>query len=321
MNPRFYVLLALLAAVAAHAGDAPPPPAQVVPVPAEPAAPTEYVRRDALVSAAMLLEMFKQKDMKLSLIDARNPDAYDEGHLPGARNIPSDPLQAPDSPPYYMPSNDALKKIFSAAGIDADERIVIYDQDDGRLAARVWFTLHACGHDKVSILDGGVDKWREAKGIWDTQPLENARAGTFEPAATLRGVCALNDLTHYRTRVRALGKLPPTTLLDARSTPEYMGEEVRGKNGGHIPGAANLEWSAFMTGKERSRVWRSPQEIHAILRLAGVEREQKIAVYDQAGGRSAHVFFTLWLMGFDNACNYVAGWREYGNREDVEIEK
>jgi len=321
MNPRFYVLLAMLSAAALQAGDAPPPPAQVVALPAEPPAPTEFVRRDALVSVPVLMEMFKEKSMKLALIDARAREAYDEGHLPGARNIPSDPLQAPESPPYYMQSTDELRKIFSAAGIDPDERVVIYDQDDGRLAARVWFTLHACGHEKVSILDGGVDRWREAKGVWDTQPMGPGAPGTFVPAATLRNVCAFADLAQYRTRVRTLGKLPPTTLLDARSTAEYMGEEVRGKNGGHIPGAANLEWTSFMSGKEHERVWRSPQEIHALLRLAGVERDQKIAVYDQAGGRSAHVFFTLWIMGFDNACNYVAGWREYGNRDDVEIEK
>jgi len=52
-----------------------------------------------------------------------------------------------------------------------------------------------------------------------------------------------------------------------------------------------------------------------------VDREQKIAVYDQAGGRSAHLYFTLWLMGFEKAFNYVAGWREYGNKEAVEVEK
>jgi len=137
-------------------------------------------------------------------------------------------------------------------------------------------------------------------------------------------------LPQFRTRVHTLGSLPPTTLLDARSLPEYTGEDARAKAGGHIPGAANIEWSALLAppvpalekgGKEGARLWRSPPEIHALLRMAGVESGQKIAVYDQAGGRSAHLCFTLWLMGFPNVFNYVAGWREYGNKEDVEIEK
>jgi 3-mercaptopyruvate sulfurtransferase SseA len=145
--------------------------------------------------------------------------------------------------------------------------------------------------------------------------------GTFEPAATLRGVAAFADLAQFRMRVHNLGQLPATTLLDARSMPEYMGEEARGKHAGHIPGAANVEWSGLMSGKERARVWRSASEIHAILRVGGVDREQKMCVYDQSGGRSSHLYFTLWLMGFDKVYNYTAGWREYGNRDDVEVEK
>ena len=68
-------------------------------------------------------------------------------------------------------------------------------------------------------------------------------------------------------------------------------------------------------------MWRAPQEIHATLCLANVDKSFPIAIYDQAGGRSAHLYFTLWLLGFDNIHNYVGGWREYGNRDDVEVEK
>ena len=92
-------------------------------------------------------------------------------------------------------------------------------------------------------------------------------------------------------------------------------------NAGIFPGAANLPWQSLMTGHESARVWRSPPEIHAILRLANAEKDYPIAIYDQAGGRSAHLYFSLWLMGYDNIRNYVGGWREYGNRNDAEIEK
>ena len=229
-----------------------------------------------------------------------------------------------------MPKPKALKEIFAAAGINSASQVLVYDEDDGRLAARVWFTLHSYGHERVAILDGGLGKWRSEGRLVEPGPATApAERGNFEPLPKPRGVCTFDELPQFRTRVHTLGSLPPTTLLDARSLAEYMGEDARAKKGGHMPGAANLEWSALLAapapaaanGKEGWRVWRSPPEIHAILRLAGIEREQKIAVYDQAGGRSAHLYFTLWLMGFPKVCNYVAGWREYGNREDVEIEK
>ncbi|MCY3022135.1 MAG: rhodanese-like domain-containing protein [Planctomycetota bacterium] len=318
----FYILFAVFfaadALAAADGKTAPPPSPHLTELPA----PKEFARPDALVSTEALAKLLPGGRSKLVLIDARGRAAFNEGHVPGALNIESDTLQDPERPPYYMPTREVLAKVCAQAQISADSRVAIYDEDDGRLAARVWFTLHAYGHNRVAILDGGAGKWCNEGRPWTVEatPPPAAR-GTFEPAATLRGVCTFAELPQFRVRVHTLGRLPPTTLLDARSLAEYMGEDVRGKVGGHIPGAANIEWSAMLTGKERARVWRSPPEIHTILRMGGLEREQKIAVYDQAGGRSGHLYFTLWLMGFENAANYVAGWREYGNRDDVEVEK
>jgi 3-mercaptopyruvate sulfurtransferase SseA len=296
-----------------------PAPAPIAVV--EPPAPEKYGRPAALVNADELLKLLSEAKTDLLLIDARAAEAYEAGHLPGAQNIASDFLQDTGRPPYFMPAPESFKKTCADAGIHANSRIIVYDADDGRLAARVWFTLHAYGHTNVAILNGGVGGWKQAGRPWSDAALEPPKPGTFEPSETLRGVCTFAELAQFRVRVHDMGKLPPTTLIDARSLKEYSGEQTRGKLGGHIPGAANIEWSAMMSGKETDRVWRTPQEIHAILRLAGVERAEKIAVYDQAGGRSAHMCFTLWLMGFEQVSNYVAGWREYGNRDDVEFEK
>src|SRR4051812_45106934 len=99
--PLLIVLAIVLAAYSvARAGEpTSPAPTAFAPLIVEPAAPKTFPRADALVSVTTLLDLFKQKELKLVLIDARNRDLYDQGHLPGARNIPSDPLQAPDAPP------------------------------------------------------------------------------------------------------------------------------------------------------------------------------------------------------------------------------
>ncbi|MFH0938314.1 MAG: rhodanese-like domain-containing protein [Planctomycetota bacterium] len=294
---------------------------QPVTVVSEPPAPKEFLRQEALVNAEHLARLIEKRAPNLVIIDARAEAAYLAGHIAGSCHISSDQFQDTINPPFFLASADTVKRVCAENGIQADSRVVIYDEDDGRLAARIWFTLHAYGHENVAILNGGASKWKEARGAWTTEAIIKSKPNTFQPAATLRGVCGFAELPQFRIRVHTLGKLPTTTLVDARSPAEYMGEDTRGKLSGHIPGAVNIEWSALLTGSERARVWRSPPEIYAILRLAGIEPGQKIAIYDQAGGRSAHLYFTLWLMGFDKAFNYVAGWREYGNRDDVEIEK
>ncbi len=315
--------LASLTIFAAFAGDQGIDPAAVPRLtPAnEPPAPEKFAKPEGLIDAATLAGWLDASGTKTVVIDAREITAFTAGHIPGARNIQSDQFQDPNLPPYFLPPADAIKRISAQEGISANSRVVVYDEEDGRLAARVWFTFHAYGHDHISILNGGAAKWREDKRPWITSLPEKDGTGTFAPLAAPRGVCVFSELPQYRVRVKVMGKLPTVTLLDARSRPEYMGEDLRGKAGGHIPGAANLPWTSMLTGRENARVWRSPQEIHAILRLANADKDSPIAIYDQAGGRSAHLYYTMWLMGFEQIKNYVGGWREYGNKEDTEIEK
>jgi len=305
-------------AVALRAGEA--APVAVAPD-AEAPAPTEYPRKQLLADVHEVGLLARLPDPPFTLIDARSASAYAANHIRGSYNIPSDDFQDTNRPPTFLPAPEVLQKTFADARIHKNRRVIVYDENDGRLAARVWFTLHACGHDDVAILLGGLTQWKDAgKDLTDALP-RDVPPGTFVPAETLRGVATFNDLAQFRVRVQAIGGLPPTTLIDARSTREYSGDDARAKHGGHIPAAANIEWSALMTGKDKARVWRPAAQIHALLRLSGVDKKYAVCVYDQAGGRSAHLYFTLWLMGFDRTVNYVAGWREYGNRDDVEVER
>jgi thiosulfate/3-mercaptopyruvate sulfurtransferase len=315
-------LVALLAArcIAGEKGLDPSAIPRLLPL-TEPAAPEQYGRPEALTQTAQLAQWLETPIPKTVVIDGRDATSFKLGHLAGARNIQSDLFQDADLPPYYMPPASALQRICALEGIGPETRVVVYDQADGRLAARIWFTLHAYGHEHVTILNGGLARWQDEHRATNTSLPALDGTGTFVPLTALRGACTFADLARYRVRVQTMGKLPTVTLLDARSRAEYMGEDARGKIGGHIPGAVNLPWSAMLGSPEKGSLWRSPQEIHAILRLANVDRSVPIALYDQAGGRSAHLYFTLWLMGFDNLANYVAGWREYGNHTEVEVEK
>ena len=295
----------------------------------EPPAPTAFTHPEALLDPAALAKLLDTPGSKVVLLDARDDGAFKLGHIPGARNLQSDLFQDPQRPPFFMPPPEAIKRIAAQEGIDAATRLVVYDEEDGRLAARIWFTFHAHGHEHVSILNGGAAKWRaehKAKDIdrdrgWSAELPPFDGRGTFEPLVLPRNVCAFEDLPRYRMRVQSIGKLPPVALLDARSRAEFQGEDSKDKNGGHIPGAANVPWTSVLSGKEGSRAWKSPQEIHALLRVIGVDKNVPIAIYDQAGGRSAHVYFTLWLLGFSELKNYVGGWRDYSARAGIEIEK
>ena len=43
--------------------------------------------------------------------------------------------------------------------VNKDGRVVVYDDRGGLLAARLWWMLHAYGHQHVALLDGGWVQW------------------------------------------------------------------------------------------------------------------------------------------------------------------
>src|SRR5689334_12885193 len=89
---------------------------------------------------------------------------YDAGHVPGSRFIPWNAytVSLPGALSTQLPSPDSLKPVLEAAGISDDSHIVISGgplQNSGRL----FFTLEYMGlAGHVSMLDGGIDAWREA---------------------------------------------------------------------------------------------------------------------------------------------------------------
>jgi thiosulfate/3-mercaptopyruvate sulfurtransferase len=61
------------------------------------------------------------------------------------------------------------------------------------------------------------------------------------------------------------------TVVDARSTKEYTGEEVRGQRGGHIAGAKHLEWKDLLAEGGR---FQSPERLRKLFRERGIEPDQ-----------------------------------------------
>jgi thiosulfate/3-mercaptopyruvate sulfurtransferase len=330
---RTYLLLIASASVLCgrvQGGDIEP----VRPFYGEPEAPAQFANPDLLIDterlAVLLGDGTTPPGASLVVIDARPNEQYAQEHLPAAFHLDSDSFQDGEDLPYALVKRDKIADYARRCGITPETRIVIYDTHAGRLAARIWFTFWSYGHNRVCLLEGGLDKWKdEARRVSDAPPVAPSEPGSWRPAEKLRSICTIDDVKRFVVP-RQAGRFPPTLILDARANAEYAGSDVRADEGGHIPGAANLPWDSMVKpvtakrpGSERKGyfVWREPAEIYALLRASGLVPNQALVVYDQSGGRSAHLLFTLYLTGFTQAVNYNAGWREYGNRKDLEVER
>jgi thiosulfate/3-mercaptopyruvate sulfurtransferase len=245
------------------------------------------------------------------LIDARPAEQFAAGHLPGAVHLDLwgvsliDTSEAPLAAFMWM-----IGHLFSLRGVTPDRPVVVYENDSGIRAARVFWLLEYLGHPNVRLLDGGVKAWLESGRALTTEavaPTPSTWHGEPTPARLATRFDVLERLGDDRT-----------TLLDTRSDAEHSGAVARARRGGHIPGAVHVEWTRNLAPDGR---FKPPDELAAMYASAGVTPDRTVITYCQGGYRAAHAYVALRILGYPDVRNYTGSWKEWGDREELPIEQ
>ena len=245
------------------------------------------------------------------LLDLRPAEEFAAGHLAGGFHLDLwgvsliDTSEAPLRAFMWM-----IGHLFSLRGVTPDRPVVVYEGKSGLRAARVFWFLEYLGHPNVRVLDGGVPAWTRAGFPLTTEvtaPVPGKWHGEPHP-----------DLLATWSDVKArLGKTE-TAIIDTRSDAEYYADEVRAKRGGAIPGAVHLEWTNNLTP---DGTYKSAAELKAMYEVLGITPDHEVVTYCQGGYRAAHTYLALRLAGFPRVRNYTGSWKEWGDRDDLPLEK
>jgi thiosulfate/3-mercaptopyruvate sulfurtransferase len=238
----------------------------------------------------------------------RGRDEHAAGHIPGAVFLDiSEDLSAPGggrglpSGRHPWPGPEQLARVFGSAGIGAGSHVVAYDDQAGATAARLWFVLRAYGHDAVSVLDGGIVKWR-AEG----RPLETGapapRAARFVPRPRPELLATKAEMaTADASRL----------VLDARAGERYRGEvEPIDPRAGHIPGARSAPFTGNLTGGE-APVFLPAAALRERYAALGCGDRRPI-VYCGSGVTACHDLLALHVAGLDGRL-YPGSWSEWSS--------
>ncbi len=243
-------------------------------------------------------------------------ESYHAGHLPGAVYVDLDAQLA--GPPgeggrHPLPAVADFEAAMRAAGVRAGHPVVVYDDADGTIAARLWWMLRYYGHAQVQVLDGGFRAWAEAGQPVATDDVA-AVPGEFTASA---GQMPLLDADQAAQLART------GILLDARAPARYRGEtEPIDRVAGHIPGAISAPTAGNVTAAGR---FRSPAELRDRFAALGVpldadtgegapagppareDRAPAVGAYCGSGVTAAHEVLALELVGAPAAL-YVGSW-------------
>jgi thiosulfate/3-mercaptopyruvate sulfurtransferase len=96
-------------------------------------------------------------DPNTVLVDARTPQEYQAGHIPGAININFPENAAPNDPHYWKPASE-LREMYEHAGITLDKHVIPYCTTGVRSAV-TYFTLTLLGYPNVSLYTGSWQEW------------------------------------------------------------------------------------------------------------------------------------------------------------------
>lgn len=240
--------------------------------------------------------------------DARQQ--YLAGHLPRALFIDletqlaahTDDASKGGRHPLPAPADFATE--LGRIGISADDHVIIYDDKFGsNAAARFWWMLRSLGHQKVQVLNGGLQAAQKAgvqldKGEVDArEPVQYKSAGGWRLPVT--------DLDE----VRAASESGEGMIIDVRDSERFKGNtEPIDPIAGHIPGAVNIP---FMDNLEADGTFRSSSDLRNKYLEAFNQPAEEIMIHCGSGVTACHSLLAMDYAGLPLPKLYVGSWGEW----------
>lgn len=283
-----------------------------------------------LITTAELAGMLDRPDLRLfdcttylepAPADSNDPyiavpgrHTFEAGHIPGADFLD---LQGEFSDPdthlrFMMPDVAQLAAAFGRHGISGDSAVVLYSIGTPMWATRFWWMLTSLGFDRVSVLDGGLDKWK-AEG----RPLETGGAKGY-PAATFTAKPKGGFFVDARETLAATSERN-TVVVNALGPQFHKGlEPSRYGRPGRVPGSCNVSAATLLDPQTKAFIPLS--EAEAKFKAQGITKDKRVVAYC-GGGISATVdLFLLHRLGYDNLTLYDGSMGEWARDTSLPIE-
>ncbi len=207
----------------------------------------------------------------LRIVDARPPQLYAAGHIPGAANL-SGFGGIPRAANGDMAEPEDFARVAGSLGIGNDATLVVYDAPSQMMGMVAWAFLYY-GHQDVRLLDGGFHKWTQEGRPVSTQAASYQQTVfRAKPVETI--YCSLSQAKSSHGR-------PQTVFWDTRSQAEYEGTAAAGGGPlprlGRIPGAIHLEWVELLD--PATKTLKPAAELRSLLQSRGITPDCEVGTY------------------------------------------
>ena len=234
---------------------------------------------------------------------------YEEKHIPNTIFWDLDEHSDKDSPyPHMMVNTDYWTKMLWKFGITNNDHIIIYDYSNLYSACRLWFSLKYFGHEKVSVLNGGLQKWlKEKKPI--TKKIEKMEhINSYQTHENINRVKNKKQIDENIIKKEFI-------VIDARSRGRFEGQEPEPRKelkSGSIPNSICLPFKECIN--EDNSFKNKEQLLLKFKEVLGSEKLPVNLVFTCGSGITAAVLSLAYSIINDKYLPtiYDGSWAEYG---------
>ena len=260
--------------------------------------------------------MSKLDNINLKILDATfylpdsglvAEDEYKKKHIPNAIFFDINKIADPNnSLPHMIPSKDLFSKMMQNIGLNKDDEIIIYDNSPFLSSARAWFLFRYFGHNKISIMQGGIKNWKNYGGNITQGNVILEKGNYIASAERKELVVNLNEMILASQNKK-------NVILDARSKKRFLGEALEPRPNlpsGHIPNSKSLP-SSDLINKEG--YLKSKDEINQIFSNINVNTNDKIIATCGSGVSACVISIALFCLGKTDTPIYDGSWTEWAS--------
>lgn len=260
--------------------------------------------------------------------------------IPGAQFLDLDEVASPHELglKHMMPEPHVFAEACGQFGINPETHVVIYDTHGVFSSPRALFMFRAFGHEKSSVLNGGLPAWVDQGGQLETEERRRHRKKEYAIPQLDQQMIRDYEQMISNSSLDPAGDSISALVLDARSKERFTGaapEPRPGLSSGHMPNSFSLPFNIFLQ-KQTSKAdgseyttFREPDDLKRALEAAvGVEQanaiiEGKKSVVTTCGsGMTAAVLWLgLRLLGVKDIALYDESWTGYAMRPSSKIVK
>ena len=234
---------------------------------------------------------------------------YSERRIAGAGRFDIDKIADKSSTlPHTLPDAAFFEQQMQHLGVNNDDHVVVYCDSIFLSAARAWWMLRLFGHDRVSVLNGGLKAWFAIDGPLETGvPAVAEAAGNF----TVRPSAGAQMIPMASLRQMVENNVAGQ-IADARSPGRFAGvdpEPRAGLRGGHIPGSSNVPIASLIADDGGLR---PVDEINAAFEAGGIDVSRPVITSCGSGVTACGLALGLALLGNEQVFVYDGSWSEWG---------